>query len=149
MRCGLQPGLADRLEAEPYDPAKAAKNLRAYVGANLFLCDIIGADEAFGLYSRLDKRQGQLCCVYLCNSDVSDNGLRHLLVCRRVHFVDLGDCDQVTDATISTLIALPSLGKVNLAGTQITTAAALHLQKAKPNCSIIHYPQLVLIPPGD
>lgn len=134
--------LADGCDAVDFDPKKAAQNLRNYVGTSLVLSDSYGTDEAILVFQKELARQqinkSRLNHVHLRNSDVSKAGLDVLATFPNIRFVDLADCEQIGDAAMASLAAMPCLRKVDLQETQVTREGVARLEDAHPKCFIYY-----------
>ena len=128
---------ADDLVNHEFDPQFVARNVRtAARWYALTLCDSRNTDEALAGFSELT--QDQLKMVYLSNSDVSAEGLRHLAAHPDISFVDLQDCEGITDEALAELAALPSLRKLYLGGTQISEQGIAWFSGQRPGCVVLH-----------
>jgi len=68
---------------------------------------------------------------------VSDAGLEHLKGLKNLTTLHLGGI-QVTDAGLEHLKGLTNLQTLDLQDTQVSDAGVKELQKALPNCEIVH-----------
>ena len=69
---------------------------------------------------------------------ITDAGLVHLKGLTNLHRLDLSK-SQITDAGLQHLKGWTNLEDLHIDRTQVTAAAAEELQRALPNCKIIHY----------
>ena len=78
-----------------------------------------------------------LTWLSLVNTDVTDAGLAHLKGLTKLQTLGL-DLTQVTDAGLVHLKGLTNLRNLALQRTQVTDSGVKKLQKALPNCDILH-----------
>ena len=81
--------------------------------------------------------QDDVCGVFLRDTQITDAGLVHLAGMTNLQDLYLTDT-QVTDAGLVHLAGMTNLGILFLDETQVTDAGVAELQKALPNCGIIH-----------
>ena len=75
--------------------------------------------------------------LYLTETQVDDSAVVHLVGLTNLELIGLSGT-KVTDATLTRLAALAKLKKVFCLGTKITDLGAEKLQRALPECLIIH-----------
>ena len=83
------------------------------------------------------KELTNLKFLFLQNTQISDAGLVHLKELTKLERLDLRDT-QITDAGLVHLKGLACLQELWLYATKITDAGVAALQKALPNCRIVH-----------
>jgi hypothetical protein len=73
--------------------------------------------------------------LYLTNTRITDDGLKHLASLRNLRYLWLIGTD-VTDTGLLHLIQLKNLQKLNLVGTKVTDEGISKLKRELPNCQI-------------
>jgi hypothetical protein len=79
----------------------------------------------------------ELRSLFLGDTQVGDAGLKHLEGLARLRWLFL-DNTQVTDAGLEHLKGLRRLKELCLRGTKVSNAGVKRLQRALPNCEIVH-----------
>ena len=79
----------------------------------------------------------QLIVLGLSRSNISDMGLKELTKCKKLEGLSL-DSTQISDAGLKWLTKLAQLKGLRVQQTKVTKAGVVELQKALPNCLIIH-----------
>ena len=69
---------------------------------------------------------------------MTDAGLKELAALKGLQSLLISNCPGVTDAGLKELAALKGLQTLNLVLTKVTAAGVAELQKALPDCKIIH-----------
>jgi hypothetical protein len=69
----------------------------------------------------------------LDNTQITDEGLRHLIVLKNLASLSLNNA-QVTDEGLRHLIGLKDLAHLKLKNTQVTDEGKMALKKALPSC---------------
>ena len=75
--------------------------------------------------------------LQISGSRITDAGLVHLKDLIKLSHLNLSDT-QITDAGLLHLKGLTKLERLNLKDTKVTDSGVAELQKALPNCNIIH-----------